>query len=263
MNLKLILFLLTILLLSFSCKTKKGIKEDKGNAISEEYILKRMAKNRISKTWFSAQSKIQLESKEMNIGGSANIRMIKDSLIWMNVKKFGFEAGRVLITKDSVFVINRLNKTYIAEGISKLRSLVKGIPKELEPLMNLRGLQDVIFGNPVLIPVKSFDIAPVEQQYLMKGVTQTGIKTNYWMQAASFLLDKMKFSDDVKGIDMIAQYGDYQTIGDVDFSVKRALDFTQKEKFFYKIFLEMYNIEFDSPKSIKFDIPRRYTRMEL
>src|SRR6202453_246544 len=62
---------------------------------------------------FSAKIKVDYEgSMGSQPGMTAYVRIIKDSLIWVSMyaSVFNIEAFRILITKDSVFVLDKLNK---------------------------------------------------------------------------------------------------------------------------------------------------------
>jgi hypothetical protein len=70
-----------------------------------------------------------------------NIKIVRDSAIQISiVPAFGIEAGRILLTKDSIFVINRLNKWFIADSWedAEMESVKRFKMKELE---------DIFIGN--------------------------------------------------------------------------------------------------------------------
>jgi hypothetical protein len=70
-----------------------------------------------------------------------NIKIVRDSAIQITVvPAFGIEAGRILLTKDSIFVINRLNKWFIAESWedAKLEDFNR---------LKMKELQDVFLGS--------------------------------------------------------------------------------------------------------------------
>lgn len=61
--------------------------------------------------YLSAKSKISFKSKDQEIDdASVNIRMRKDSLLWLQVSKGPIEVVRGLITRDSIKIIDRYNK---------------------------------------------------------------------------------------------------------------------------------------------------------
>jgi hypothetical protein len=64
------------------------------------------------------------------------IKIKKDSTIWVSARKFGFEGARALITTDSFFVINRLDRSFIGEPIYKIRDFI-GFESSLIQLQNI------------------------------------------------------------------------------------------------------------------------------
>lgn len=63
--------------------------------------------------FLSTKSKVTFQDENTDISFTATIRVKQDSLIWMSLSPaLGIEAVRGLITNDSIFIINRLNRTY-------------------------------------------------------------------------------------------------------------------------------------------------------
>ena len=61
---------------------------------------------------------------EVSLGISIRVR--KDSLIWASVTApFGIELFRAVITRDSIYYINRTNKTYFIKPITNISELFK------------------------------------------------------------------------------------------------------------------------------------------
>ena len=77
-------------------------------------LVRTLIKNRIDFKTFSAKIKVEYEdAKGKKPDVTANIRMQKDSIIWISiVGNFAFitvEAFRVMITKDHVTILNKLD----------------------------------------------------------------------------------------------------------------------------------------------------------
>ena len=71
--------------------------------------------------------------------------MYKDSAIWLSANAIlGIEAMRVLITRDSVKLLDKLNKVYTARSVDYLQDLTS-LP------LDLPTLQDLIIGNAVFV----------------------------------------------------------------------------------------------------------------
>lgn len=80
--------------------------------------------------------------------------MRNDSLVWISINAdFGIEVLRAKVSNDSVWVINRLEKTYLAEPLNNLANQL-GMPLSL-PL-----LQTLLFDNNKGLP-------PVENQEVL------------------------------------------------------------------------------------------------
>ena len=160
-TLRLVVFSLLAVLSISSCKTAKKIqtnvtKKDTitvniSNPSAEDSILvikKALAdvhkKENDFKT-FSAKMKVDYQSTkgdQPNI--TAYIRIIKDSLIWVSgyATVFNIEVFRVLINKDSVFILDKINKQVLYRSIDYLQEITE-IPFEFKTL------QDLLVGNLV------------------------------------------------------------------------------------------------------------------
>jgi len=91
--------------------------------------------------YFQAKSKIKFDDGFENFSASANVRIKKDSVIWMSVSSsIGIEGLRAIIRTDSIFVIDRINKQYNAFSFDSLHNRFN-IP------MDYNMLQSALIGN--------------------------------------------------------------------------------------------------------------------
>ena len=79
--------------------------------------------------WLTANMDIQAEGNGMNFDDlSGQLRMRKDSLVWLSVTAtLGVEVLRAKVSTDSVWIVNRIEKTYLAEPMKNLSETL-GIP---------------------------------------------------------------------------------------------------------------------------------------
>ena len=117
----------SLILLSFgllfltSCASKKGLVQDgkyqqvKLKKRTTNYLLKRLKVNGLDAEWLSARAKINFKDAAQTRKFTANIRIRKDSIIWLNVKKLSVEAFRILVTRDSVYIINRFGQRILCK----------------------------------------------------------------------------------------------------------------------------------------------------
>lgn len=110
--------------------------------IKEQYT--QLQSRRIQYTTFNAKLDVDYEDgtgQQLNL--NAQLRMYKDSLIWASITAIlGIEGLRAYITKDSVKILDKQNKVYIARSVAYLTE-VTALP------LDLTSLQDLLIGNPV------------------------------------------------------------------------------------------------------------------
>lgn len=88
--------------------------------------------------WLTANMDIQAEGNGMNFDDlSGQMRMRKDSLVWLSVTaSMGIEVARAKVSTDSVWIVNRLEKTYLAEPLDTLSAQL-GMPLSLPLIQTL------------------------------------------------------------------------------------------------------------------------------
>jgi hypothetical protein len=109
-NFRSFFFSLAILLLVFpSCTSSRGILSTGKSAKTAMQTAK--ANNLKFRTLsIKGQARAQMPEQKFEIGINYKIDMAHDSLIRIRVTKLGLEGARILITPDSIFVLDRLNK---------------------------------------------------------------------------------------------------------------------------------------------------------
>ncbi|MBT5750656.1 MAG: DUF4292 domain-containing protein, partial [Flavobacteriales bacterium] len=143
------LYLFCILFAS-SCVTKNVAEVDFSippkNA--KELIAKVNSKNK-STEWLALKGEISLTlEKENEVSLGISIRVRKDSLIWASVTApFGIELFRAVLTKDSIYYINRADKTYFVKPTSH-------ISKILKTDITFNEMQEMITANPKIVKNK-------------------------------------------------------------------------------------------------------------
>ena len=90
--------------------------------------------------WMTAKMNGELKAENGELSVSGSIRMRRDSTIWISASAFmGMESIRTLITQDSVFVVNRMNQTYLAEPLAAM--------VETTQVPSLQEIQALLLGN--------------------------------------------------------------------------------------------------------------------
>ncbi len=78
-----------------------------------------------------------------SFSSTVQVRMVRDQVLYISLRPLlGIEAGRIIIKGDSLFVINKLQKQYLAEKVSLITA---GVPATVGMM------QDMFLGRPFVI----------------------------------------------------------------------------------------------------------------
>jgi hypothetical protein len=216
--------------------------------------LRRVDSNRINFRTFSAKVNVDYtggDGKKYDV--NANVRMFKDSAIWVSVNAIlGIEAMRLYVTKDSVWLLDKLNKTYTARSVDYLRE-VTSLP------LNLYTLQDIIIGNPVFLDSNIVSYSVNNNQIALLSVGQLFKNLITLNEADKTLLhSKLDDTDPARNRTADLTYSDYESKRGVAFSTKRRVVVTEKNRLDIKLEFKQY--DFNQEVSFPFSIPKNYDR---
>ena len=102
--------------------------------------------------WLTAKLDIDAENNNLPFNElSGQLRMRKDSIVWISVTApMGVEVARAKINHDSVWILNRLEKTYMAESLESLST-------QFHRPLSLALVQNLLLDNKEGVP-------PIENQ---------------------------------------------------------------------------------------------------
>lgn len=213
--------------------------------------LQALNKNRIDFKTFSAKVDVDYRGgDDKHYDVNASLRMYKDSLIWVSVNAvLGIEAMRMLINKDSVFLLDKLNKTYLTRSIDYLQE-VSGLPLTLSTLQNL------LVGNPVFVDsVVSYSndnnmIALLSIGKTFKNLVTVNGNNNVLVHS------KLDDLDITRSRTADLNYDDYENKKGRSFSSKRRIAVAEKNKLDISLNFKQY--EFNDDVNFPFSIPKNY-----
>ena len=228
------------------------VRNDSINEVDN--IRKDISNNYIEFNSFSAKVKIQYEdSKGKQPDVNAFIRMQKDSIIWVSINAtfLNFEAFRILIKKDSIFILNKLNKEYSMHPLSYLESIAH-IPIDFVTLEN------IIIGNPIFLGDKVVSFKKTENRILIATVDQF-FKNLLTLTSSTHLLERSKLDDLDISMNRTADltYGGYEPYMNKFFATYRELTIAEKTK--VDVILNFKQYEFNKELSFPFSIPKNYS----
>lgn len=120
----------TILIISsllYSCGIKKVHKVDfSALPKNDKELIDRVNAKNIYPEWLYLKGKINLKNNDQNVTLNISIKSRKDSIIWLNISApFGVEVFRAQLTPDSIYFINRNNKTWFIKPSSQIKDYLK------------------------------------------------------------------------------------------------------------------------------------------
>jgi len=136
---KTLFFLIITITLFSSCHSQRKVVK---NVLPEKIEEPQFQFETLSmKASISASSNASKDSYNL----TGNIRMIRDSVIWISVSPgLGIEAVRLYITQDSVFFMNRINSEYAATTFGFFNT-------QYQVDLNFNMLQSLLTGNDLAI----------------------------------------------------------------------------------------------------------------
>jgi hypothetical protein len=242
---------------STTTKIEKKTPIPAANTYSAADILKKIDKNNLTFGRLGADADMDYEGKPMNISASSLVRFRKDSLIWMNVKKLGFNVVRAQITRDSVFVINYIQGNFMRRSFQYLE-------EKLQLPVNFDMVQKMLLGQPIFMTPKdklkvTFDNAAAGGQWILTG-DDARWHTEYRFSATDFALQTMILEQPQSKRMFKMTCGNYDGLkGDQKFAYTRTLNMDSPQTGAVKVVIETAKpVEVDIPKPIKFEIPSHY-----
>jgi Domain of unknown function (DUF4292) len=216
-------------------------------------VLKSLEKNRIQFNTFSAKIKVQYEDKNgKQPDFNAFIRLRKDSALWISINAtfLSIEAFRILITKDTIIIINKLNKKVEYHPFSYVTDIAQ-IP------LTFFTLQDLIVGNPIYVGDSIVAFRQTENHILV-GTVGKFFKNLITVSDDYDLIERSKLDDIDIGQNRTADltYGEYDKAKGVSFATYREITVAEKTKVDISLAFKQY--EFNKELSFPFSIPRNY-----
>lgn len=161
----LFLFMLAVLLVQCGTREKlpQGAPPKQKTADLQEAVLK--AEN--TPAQFSFKASARLESPTMNQSFRLEVRLLHDSLIWLDFADpiLGIKAARAVLYKDSVAFVNRLERTYLTGTIADFQ-------RNFKLSFDFFDLQAILLGNIVLNELNDYAQYPMAGYYQLANFEQ-------------------------------------------------------------------------------------------
>jgi hypothetical protein len=225
---------------------------DSDSAKSVRATLSKINAKQISFSTFSSKVKVDYnDDKNNHFDFNAFVRMKSDSAIWVSIiAALNIEAFRVMITPDSLTIMNKLDRTIEKRSLSFLKELTK-VP------FDFKTLQDLIIGNPVYLDKNIISYTDQGDRISMSTIGDafkhfiTVSKTDL-----TLLFSKLDDIDATRSRAANLSYSEYAAAGNWMFAGIRKISLSEKTKI--DVQLEFKQVEFEKPISFPFAVPKNY-----
>lgn len=201
-------------------------------------------------TTFYGRAKANFNSPQASGNVTVYIKMKKDSAIWMSITgPLNIEGARILVTPDSIKIINKLDGTLQLSSIAHLQQITK-LP------LTFSDFQNIILGKPV------FASNSLNYNFKQDSITVTTgndvLKYFYAFTKNNFLLGQSNFQtvNNASQISANIYYNDYSEVDNMNFSTSRDIQVTGSSQASLQLNFKDYN--FNQPQSFVFTISKNY-----
>jgi len=255
-------------LLFSSCNTPRSIIKKPIKSEGADYLFSKLKERELKFNTLSAKFSADYKNGSQKSSFSGQIRIQKDTLIWLSLSVMGLEGMRIMISQDSVKYINRLNDTYLLGDWYDLN-------KFLNTSIEYDILQSFLIGNDIsfyeegkfkaTIDKDEYKLSASSRQKMKKYIRKLEEEKNVFVQ--NIWLDPVTFKitrADVKeirkdNIKLDATYSSFETIGNQLFPRDMIYLVTAENRILVDVTFSRISI--DEPMKFPFSIPLKFTRV--
>lgn len=227
--------------------------------------------NEFQFTWLYAKANVEstIDGKDESFDIKLSIK--KDSAILVSIRYIlGLEVAKVLITRDSVKMVNYINKNYFKGDFNYINEL-------LNADLDYDLLQAVLFGNSAEFSDDDAKLKPVTDRQNCRYILSTerkrrlrriqnGSELKNAMQALTldpnnFKILKNEFIDPATNRKFIANYGNFTSKDSVFAPYHVDIDIIAQKKASLKI--DYVRIEKNTVQKLSVNIPSKYEQLQI
>lgn len=186
----------------------------------------------------------------------ANIRVRKDSVIWMTFSVIGVQGGKALVNKDSITIVSNVDKEYFVFDYEELS-------KRYNFEINYDVIQAAMLGNLVMPRKEADEIVQETSFFVLKQQANTVTADNF-INAASMKVEKVELKELNSSNSLVINYSNFQPVGSKLFPYNGTISLFYKglSGLLNTTIIFEYNKAEVGDKELKFpfNIPKRYVR---
>ncbi len=266
--------LLFVSLLFSSCNTRKKITLNNGRCIIDFKNARTLTSHLKEKEFkfdrLNAKLSAEAEVDSTSASFTVTLRIKKDSVIWMSISKLGIEGARVLITKDSVKLLNRIKNTFFVGDFAYISKIVNTD-------LDFELLQSLLVGNSVEFYDEDEKIKPgIDNcQYTLGTIRKKRLRKvmekgkelkepaqSIYMIPETFKIARILFYEFGPDRSFDARYSEYE-LKDSTQLFPMKMNYTIKAQKNVKIDLAYSKVVLNEEQTFPFKIPENYEAISI
>lgn len=242
----------SLLFFILGCTSNKEATTYSIKSYSANQIIKQASQHHSDFDWFTAKLGGEVSIKGTKTPISANLRIRKDSLIWISVSAlFGIEVARIQLTTDSLKFINRINKVYWTGSYDE-------VVQFLGLSTNYEQLEGAVTGS-LILSTNSWKSSILDNKYVLQSKKINNRSTKVIFDNR-FLTHRF-FMQDHLGQSFSVNYFDYEQYELAWFPNKIEL-FLNAVNQQILASINYSRISINTPVKVNFNIPQSYDRLD-
>ncbi len=238
---------LVLLLFLCSCGiNKKTLIINSVNDINTSRLIDNVNSNNSFAEWTYIKGKLNIRTAEATFNVNTNIRIRKDSVIWISVTMpIVGELFRGILTKDSVYLLNRKNSTYIIEPSSYLDNYFSSAS-------HLNLFQEIV-SSSITLDSNIIKTSNNNSQYVLRDNN-----FQYTVDPINFRVIALQLFSPAKDT-LSLEYKNYSESN--GFIFPKQLEITIPFDQEYSFILNYNKLTFNKPQKFPFNIPKNYAKV--
>ena len=240
---------MSLIVLVAGCKTSRVVTGEIRKMKSKE-LVQEVMDHSFSYRYISAVAKVRFVDSSGLPGVTVSMRLQKDAIIWLTVSKL-LQVAKAMITPDSIRAINKLERTYMTEPFSYLRSAY-GVPARF----NL--MQQLLIGELPVTDYRTLESDVVENRYRLSG-SSDGISYQVFIEPETYNITRIVLTEENSPRGLDVSYGDYKTTDGGPFP--HQITIRTSGEVSMAVELSLSNVRRYENLEFPFEIPVDYRRM--
>lgn len=250
-----LLFFLAVLGV-FACRTTTPATQTpvgKTEPKPVKFLVKKIETRLMPFDWFGAKTHADITlPDDQTVGFGLNIRVRRDSVIWLQFMKVGFEGARARITPENgVEILNRQDKTYMVMSFAMMEKLY-GVA------LTFGELQDLLMGLPAGYAKRRFKSSVADNFHLLSS-SDGGETMQVSLEDSTYFMRRYQRENAAGKLDFSLDA--YEKLGEKYFSKLRNVSVKGSNGQRLELRIDFNEVTFDEPQKIGFEIPDKYRRL--